>query len=90
MSTTPLTADLPLRLAERRPRVVVLGDAILDGWLSGECRRLCREAPAPVLEVRSDACAPGGGPATARRTWRRWAPSPTWSPWSGTTRTDAG
>ncbi|SHF29440.1 D-glycero-beta-D-manno-heptose 1-phosphate adenylyltransferase [Streptoalloteichus hindustanus] len=60
MSTTPLTADLPLRLAERRPRVVVLGDAILDGWLSGECRRLCREAPAPVLEVRSDACAPGG------------------------------
>ncbi|GGM36618.1 bifunctional protein HldE [Longimycelium tulufanense] len=57
---TALTADLPLDLAERRPRIAVLGDVILDGWLAGECHRLCREAPAPVVEVQRDVYAPGG------------------------------
>jgi rfaE bifunctional protein kinase chain/domain/rfaE bifunctional protein nucleotidyltransferase chain/domain len=60
-----LTADLPLTLAERRPTVVVVGDAILDCWVSGECRRLCREAPAPVLDVANRHCAPGGAANTA-------------------------
>lgn len=60
-----LTADLSLALAEQRPTIVVVGDAILDGWVSGECTRLCREAPAPVLDVAGRHCAPGGAANTA-------------------------
>ena len=60
-----LTEDTALRLAARSPRVLVVGDAILDGWLSGECRRLCREAPAPVLDVLGQRFAPGGAANTA-------------------------
>jgi D-beta-D-heptose 7-phosphate kinase/D-beta-D-heptose 1-phosphate adenosyltransferase len=60
-----LTADLPTRIAERRPIVLVVGDAILDGWLSGECHRLAREAPAPVLDVTARRFVPGGAANTA-------------------------
>ena len=31
--------------------VVVLGDAVLDGWLAGPSHRLSREAPVPVVDV---------------------------------------
>ncbi|HVV21481.1 MAG TPA: D-glycero-beta-D-manno-heptose 1-phosphate adenylyltransferase [Pseudonocardiaceae bacterium] len=60
-----LTADLPRALAARRPTVVVVGDAILDGWVSGVCTRLSREAPVPVLDVGHRHCAPGGAANTA-------------------------
>lgn len=60
-----LTPELVLRLAERRPAVLVVGDAILDAWVSGECHRLCREAPAPVLDVVGERYAPGGAANTA-------------------------
>jgi len=35
----------------RNRRVVVLGDAILDEYLIGDCNRLSPEAPVPVLRV---------------------------------------
>ncbi|SFB06581.1 rfaE bifunctional protein, domain I/rfaE bifunctional protein, domain II [Amycolatopsis marina] len=61
-----LTPELAGRLFRAGSKVVVLGDAILDVWLSGQCDRLCREAPAaPVVDVRQQAFAPGGAGNTA-------------------------
>lgn len=60
-----LTEDLPHWLAERGPTVLVVGDAIVDSWVSGDCTRLCREAPAPVLDVATRRHAPGGAANTA-------------------------
>ncbi|MFC7614891.1 D-glycero-beta-D-manno-heptose 1-phosphate adenylyltransferase [Actinokineospora soli] len=62
---TALTADLPAALAARRPRIVVVGDAILDVWLEGDAGRLCREAPAPVVSVHTRHAAAGGAANTA-------------------------
>ena len=54
----------PARLAgdvrARRPRIVVVGDALIDGWLTGPAHRLGRDAPVPVVEVDSSSTAPGG------------------------------
>jgi rfaE bifunctional protein nucleotidyltransferase chain/domain/rfaE bifunctional protein kinase chain/domain len=55
--------DLPARW--RGATVLVVGDALLDGWLMGAPRRLCREAPAPVLEVERTTYAGGGAANTA-------------------------
>ncbi len=41
-------------------RVLIVGDAMLDGYLEGLTDRLCREAPVPVVSVRRIALAPGG------------------------------
>ncbi|CAM3292236.1 D-glycero-beta-D-manno-heptose 1-phosphate adenylyltransferase [Kibdelosporangium persicum] len=60
-----LMVDLPGMLAQRRPRIVVLGDVMVDGWTTGRCDRLCREAPAPVVDVTADSTAPGGAGNTA-------------------------
>ena len=62
---TAITADLVERLSQHTPKVVVVGDAILDVWLSGHSDRLCREAPAPVVEVGSRALSAGGAANTA-------------------------
>lgn len=59
------SADTPTRLAEAAPRVVVVGDALLDGWWHGTTHRLCREAPAPVVELDDRVEAPGGAANTA-------------------------
>ena len=40
--------------------VVVVGDAMLDGWLSGPSHRLSREAPVPVVDVHVSTYACGG------------------------------
>jgi D-beta-D-heptose 7-phosphate kinase/D-beta-D-heptose 1-phosphate adenosyltransferase len=60
-----LTADVPARLAALRPRVLVVGDVMLDEWLSGNAERLCREAPAPVVAIEHRTVAPGGAANTA-------------------------
>ena len=62
---TAITADAIDRLAARRPEVVVVGDAILDVWLSGHCARVSREAPAPVVDVGGRTPSPGGAANTA-------------------------
>jgi D-beta-D-heptose 7-phosphate kinase / D-beta-D-heptose 1-phosphate adenosyltransferase len=56
----PVPAALAGRIAERAPRVVVLGDALLDCWLSGSARRLGRDGPVPVVELTESHSAPGG------------------------------
>ncbi|UVS79793.1 D-glycero-beta-D-manno-heptose 1-phosphate adenylyltransferase [Actinokineospora sp. UTMC 2448] len=65
MTTHAITADLPRRLAARKPRIAVIGDAILDVWLEGDAGRLCREAPAPVVSVHTRHAAAGGAANTA-------------------------
>ncbi|TVT19851.1 D-glycero-beta-D-manno-heptose 1-phosphate adenylyltransferase [Amycolatopsis acidiphila] len=62
---TAITADLIERLSRNTPKVVVVGDAILDVWLSGHSDRLCREAPAPVVDVGSRSLSAGGAANTA-------------------------
>jgi len=46
-------------------RVLVLGDAIVDEYLSGDCSRLSPEAPVPVLRVKSLRQTLGGAANTA-------------------------
>jgi D-beta-D-heptose 7-phosphate kinase/D-beta-D-heptose 1-phosphate adenosyltransferase len=56
---------LPRRLAAVAPSITVIGDVMLDGWWSGSIDRLCREAPAPVVDISRRAFAPGGAANTA-------------------------
>lgn len=60
--TSPL-----LRAIERFPskRVLVLGDAMLDGYVVGSSTRLCQEAPVPVVAVHERRDYPGGAANTA-------------------------
>lgn len=41
-------------------QVAVVGDAVLDRWLSGTSTRLCREAPVPVVDLGRTADRAGG------------------------------
>src|SRR5690606_41474896 len=45
-------------------RVLVIGDAILDVYLSGISTRLCREAPAPVVLLQRREASGGGAANT--------------------------
>lgn len=60
-----ITPELASRLFRANRKTVVLGDTILDTWLSGRCERLCREAPAPVVDVERRWDTPGGAGNTA-------------------------
>lgn len=60
-----LTQDVPGRLADIAPLVTVVGDVVLDGWWSGTVERMCREAPAPVVEIDQRVFSPGGAANTA-------------------------
>jgi rfaE bifunctional protein nucleotidyltransferase chain/domain len=60
-----LSGWLPRRLADERPGILVVGDVMLDGWWSGTIERLCREAPAPVVDIAARESAPGGAANTA-------------------------
>ena len=62
---TTVTPDLPLALRHLAPRVVVVGDVMLDRWWVGTSSRLTREAPAPVVEVQRRHDVPGGAANTA-------------------------
>lgn len=53
----PLQQWIP-RLSDQQ--VVVVGDVILDEYLTGKTTRLSREAPIPVLEFESRQVLPGG------------------------------
>jgi D-beta-D-heptose 7-phosphate kinase/D-beta-D-heptose 1-phosphate adenosyltransferase len=45
--------------------VLVIGDAMLDCYLTGSSDRLCREAPAPVVAIHQRQDIPGGAANTA-------------------------
>lgn len=46
-------------------RVLVVGEAILDGYLDGIAGRISREAPVPIVELHSRSDVPGGAANTA-------------------------
>lgn len=46
-------------------RVLVVGDAILDEYLTGDCSRISPEAPVPVLRVKASRQVLGGAANTA-------------------------
>ena len=48
-----------------RKRVLVLGDAILDEYVTGDCNRISPEAPVPVLKVSASRRVLGGAANTA-------------------------
>ena len=56
----PVPAEFAGLIADRAPRVLVVGDALLDGWLSGPARRLGRDGPIPVVELVHSRTTPGG------------------------------
>ncbi|WP_309067744.1 D-glycero-beta-D-manno-heptose 1-phosphate adenylyltransferase [Microbacterium sp.] len=58
-------AEIVPRLRSDAPRVLVVGDLILDRWLRGGVRRLSREAPVPVVEAAEQTDCPGGAANTA-------------------------
>jgi rfaE bifunctional protein kinase chain/domain len=64
---SPAARDLPTSerlaaLVETLPsaRVTVMGDPVLDEFLTGEIQRVSREAPVLILEHRGDRHVPGG------------------------------
>lgn len=50
----------------RRKRIVVVGDAMLDVYLSGDAERISPEAPVPVVRVRERRYAMGGAANVAQ------------------------
>lgn len=56
----PAAAEVAGRIAELAPRVLVLGDALVDCWMSGPATRLGRDAPVPVVELDTTELVPGG------------------------------
>lgn len=61
----PRLSDAPAHIRSVAPRVVVIGDFLLDGWWSGRINRLAREAPAPVVDLLDREYVPGGAANTA-------------------------
>jgi D-beta-D-heptose 7-phosphate kinase/D-beta-D-heptose 1-phosphate adenosyltransferase len=53
-----MPANLSAELAGKR--VLVIGDVMLDEYLSGRVRRVSQEAPVPVVQARNRTCVPGG------------------------------
>jgi D-beta-D-heptose 7-phosphate kinase/D-beta-D-heptose 1-phosphate adenosyltransferase len=45
---------------KNKPRVLVIGDLMLDEWVYGDVERLSPEAPIPVFDVRSSTLSLGG------------------------------
>jgi D-beta-D-heptose 7-phosphate kinase/D-beta-D-heptose 1-phosphate adenosyltransferase len=52
-------------IARSAPRVLVVGDAVLDGWVSGPTHRTARDGAMPVIELVDARTAPGGAAGTA-------------------------
>ena len=47
------------------PRVLVIGDLILDKYVWGEADRISPEAPTPVVKLREEESRPGGAGSVA-------------------------
>ena len=61
-----MMSDIKLPWDERRIRVAVVGDLILDEYLDGVVNRISPEAPVPVHLVRSSSVTAGGAANVAR------------------------
>src|SRR5262245_18986528 len=66
MTLNELTDPLAAYVADfKNRRVLVVGDAILDEYLVGDCSRISPEAPVPVLRVHNTRRVLGGAANTA-------------------------
>jgi len=65
---SPLKAkDINTLIREiQRPRILVLGDLMLDEFIWGNVHRISPEAPVPVVKVSSESSFPGGAANVAR------------------------
>ena len=48
-----------------RLNVLIIGEAMLDSYLEGPARRICREAPVPIVDVEQRTDTAGGAANTA-------------------------
>lgn len=58
-----------------RASILVIGDAMLDCFISGEVSRISPEAPVPVLRFQSESFMPGGAANVARNLTSLGAPT---------------
>ena len=67
LRSQPVTADLAEIAvpAPCRPSLCVVGDALLDVDWDGAVQRVCRDAPAPVLDTPTERVRPGGAALAA-------------------------
>src|SRR5437870_7537524 len=66
MTLNELSDPLGVLVSDFNQRhVLVLGDAMLDEYLLGDCRRISPEAPVPVLKVNTSRRVLGGAANTA-------------------------
>lgn len=65
LGTAGLTREEVQAIVSAAPVITVLGDVVLDAWLSGCSSRLAREAPVAVVEQERETLAPGGAANTA-------------------------
>ncbi len=49
----------------RELKVLIIGEAMLDVYLNGSVQRICREAPAPIVDIDGQQNAAGGAANTA-------------------------
>lgn len=63
-----MTSQRILELTRRfaRQRIVVIGDVMLDHYISGDVRRISPEAPVPIVEFKAEDYLPGGAANVAR------------------------
>ena len=66
MITLKLPRVRQLLAAARRARILVLGDVMLDQFISGRVSRISPEAPVPVVEFERESFMPGGAANVAR------------------------
>lgn len=52
--------ELVRKLRHRRPRILVVGDVMVDGYWFGDAERISPEAPVPVVEMHREEYRPGG------------------------------
>ena len=69
-----------------RPRVLVVGDLMLDKYEWGEVERISPEAPVPVLRTGRQSAQPGGA-ANVAMNLAGWEHRPRWWASAGATTT---
>ena len=68
------------------PRMLVVGDLMLDRYLVGEVARISPEAPVPVVRLGRETASSSRARATSRSTWPASACTPTSRAGPATTR----
>jgi len=49
-----------IELKDKSPRIMVIGDLMIDHYLWGSCERISPEAPVPIVEIESESMVLGG------------------------------